>query len=658
MNFLHIQLLSFRRPTLRATDSVAARIQRLQNAAELEPSATPSRLPRVMTRAQVSGTTVGRGRRIDNSFGSPAGHASRDGNEGLRGDGRPPVGDFRPTIHSSIEKEVVLRPTQLSVQRPATSFDMDDGSNSASTETAPINALQPLRKHRSLQNLRQPKSADNEIFQARTRLRSVKQPTSPRSASLERRNVWFDAPGHRNKPSQDSKANHKILNELDTLLVGALEGVNTTTGQANGEHADNTALTSSAGQSSTPQSLSRPHSRPRDSSTARQIRPQSTSCHRKYNTEDSVVPESSADTDLADCFKLPSDSRSAEQASNEEQGPLSVATSLRSCPSPVKARVAVFEKMKFHIPGEHVHDRHNWEDSITTSGVMSIRQKLEKKDSRPPPANIPPIELALPRLISHPRRDSQRSSRSVHLGSCQYETAEQSAAMSPPIVEPTKDRKISIPWPFKWNLFPHDKGTPAPPQPSAVEAKAETGHEEHVVDSSVEHSTNHIHISPAKSALRSMSIPSLKSEDPTGQVVVGSSSLQDKPKPLMEDRIRKNSETRQLEEYQKDTDPEKSQTPKKRTDPISAQLTTPSKPGTPRLKSSTTTSSPRTPFRGRARSDRRENYPVEQRYSLSRSRSRGGIKIQLEVRSPDRSPERANDDTIVIIRANVEPMDG
>jgi len=63
-----------------------------------------------MTQAWEAGTTSGRGRRVDHSFGPPTGCASRDGKEGLRGDGRPSVGILPRVVHPSVEKEVILRP--------------------------------------------------------------------------------------------------------------------------------------------------------------------------------------------------------------------------------------------------------------------------------------------------------------------------------------------------------------------------------------------------------------------------------------------------------------------------------------------------------------------------------------------------------------------
>lgn len=48
---------------------------------------------------------------------------------------------------------------------------------------------------------------------------------------------------------------------------------------------------------------------------------------------------------------------------------------------------------------------------------------------------------------------------------------------------------------------------------------------------------------------------------------------------------------------------------------------------------------------------------VEQGYSVSRSRSGGGVKILVEVSLPDTSPGKVNNDTIVIITAKFESLE-
>jgi hypothetical protein len=521
----------------------------------------------------------------------------------------------------------------------------------ANPATTPISGIQALHKPRSLENLASAQAADNEISKVRAKLRSVNRPTSLQPTSIDRRNVGSDVAGHKNKPSQDSLERQDILSELDDLLVGALEKVKTTAGDELDENADITASTSSADQSSTPQTSFRRYSLSRPSLASGHSRLHSTSCHQRSTTEESVALESSTNTDPIGYIEMPADNVPAERHSKEHEDHLPVTMSLQSGPSPVKARAALFERMHYHVPGEYIHDRPNREDTITTSTVRSIRKKLETKDFGSRPIHTPPIELALPQLIGHPCRHSQRSSQSTYDEKYQYDTAKQLATMSPPTAPPKHDRKVSIPWPFKWNLFPQDKVTPAPPRPSGVEAKAETAYDEHVTDSSLEHITNHTYVSPTKPAISPSREPSQKrlvTGDPKGQSFTGGvNSPQKKAKVFTEER----------KELHTEADPKKPETPKKRIDLVSNLLMTPTKSGTPGLKPSTAPSSPHTPLRGRARSGRRNSYAIEQRYSLSRSRSRGGVKVQVEVRSSNPSPERAKDDTIIIIRANVEPLE-
>jgi hypothetical protein len=114
------------------------------------------------------------------------------------------------------------------------------------------------------------------------------------------------------------------------------------------------------------------------------------------------MPASGKDTDPTDYAETPSDDAPAESASNEQQDRLPVPKLLRKGPSPVKARTVLFEKMPSRVPGAYIHERPNREDNITTSTVMSIRKKLERKESTPRLALTPPIESGLPQLIRYP----------------------------------------------------------------------------------------------------------------------------------------------------------------------------------------------------------------------------------------------------------------
>lgn len=58
--------------------------------------------------------------------------------------------------------------------------------------------------------------------------------------------------------------------------------------------------------------------------------------------------------------------------------------------------------------------------------------------------------------------------------------------------------------------LPARQSNVAPPKSSGVEAKAETGDDEHVTDTSMGHIINHIYVSPVKSALVARWNPSQK----------------------------------------------------------------------------------------------------------------------------------------------------
>jgi hypothetical protein len=652
-------LLTTPRPALPATGTVASRVRSFQNAAELRHSTASSRLPRIMTRAHEAGITVGRGRRLDSSFGSPAGRASRDGNEGLRGDGRPPVGTPMRAIHSSIETEIIRRPARLLVQRPATSLETT--SKNVTGDNNVIPDLETLRKPRSLENLAPPQSAGNEISQARARLRSVKRPTASHSLPIEERNVRSDTTKQKKVPNQNSPDSHDILNELDGLLIGALRRVKTAAREDSAETAPNNALTSFRDQSTAPQPSLTYHNEARASLTAGMSRLHSTSRHRRNATNEPFTSNNNTGTDPQHYIKMPVDHESAGPPSKQEQDHLAVPTSLRKWPSPVKARAALFERVRYHVPGEYVPDRYNRDDNIITSSVSSMRKKLETENNAPRSTHIPQTEPALPELISHPRRHSQRSSGSGQSENGQCDTARESKSIDLPATQPRHDRKAPIAWPFKWNLFPQDKANPAPPKSSGVEAKAETGHDEHVMDTSMEHITSHMYVSPIKPALiprRSLSQKRLVGGGTIGKGFTKEvSSVRERAKLFTGRQTANIAMPEDLHELHREGNPEEPRTPTKRAVLVPNQSTTPVKLETPQLKPPTASSPPRTPFRGRNRSALEEGYVAEQKYSLSRSRSRGGVKIVVEVTSPGPSPDRVTDETIVVIRANVQPLE-
>lgn len=206
-------------------------------------------------------------------------------------------------VHPSVEK-VVLRPPQSSLQRPATSFDVRGESKSSSNDIKPLNGVEPARKSWSMENLAQLKRVENEISQARVRLRSTRQPGNPRFASTEQRKGRPDTDGYDPKPSLDSFDSENILNELDNLLVGTLDRVATTAGKVSYKPADNIGSKSSTKQSSTPQTTLR-HSRARASLPVSQPHLHSTSRHWRSVIAESYMPASSKDTNPLDYVETP-----------------------------------------------------------------------------------------------------------------------------------------------------------------------------------------------------------------------------------------------------------------------------------------------------------------------------------------------------------------
>lgn len=71
----------------------------------------------MMTQVLESGTFTGIGRRSDLNFASPARRASRDGSEGIRGDHRPPVGTPTPRLYATVQREEMYAPLRTTSHR-------------------------------------------------------------------------------------------------------------------------------------------------------------------------------------------------------------------------------------------------------------------------------------------------------------------------------------------------------------------------------------------------------------------------------------------------------------------------------------------------------------------------------------------------------------
>ena len=127
-----------------------------------------SRAFRALDQSPEPDTVTGHGRRKSGSFGSPAGRASRDGTDGTRGDGRPPVGTFNHTLHQSMkEKEDYSRPLAHSA-RPSTGLSARFPTYDDPNQT--LSKLNSPRTHRSMENVTDQPS---EVATVRSHLKSI-----------------------------------------------------------------------------------------------------------------------------------------------------------------------------------------------------------------------------------------------------------------------------------------------------------------------------------------------------------------------------------------------------------------------------------------------------------------------------------------------------
>ena len=409
-----------------------------------------------------------------------------------------------------------------------------------------------------------------------------------------------------------------------------------------------------------------------------------TSMERQITADESTMPRSCHDSARVVYAEMPAMKTPPEQLVQQNDIPPIPKFTARAH-SPIKARAAAFEKIHhdkdmvtslLHDDRGH-HSQHRGPNA-TISSVSSIREKLETRHhltrETPRAVHTPPIPLALPQLIDRFKKRSI-SSRSASDG---YDTAPESSNISclptpPPAPQPEvappaapdlyQETKGSISWPYKMNLFRHDKSAPAVAKTFHAEAMAEPEKDEHTTDSSIEYIKRYMNASPLKPA-------KVLTRKPSQKELRGRNSKASLHESLHEVlRPRTDSDGEAIAPHSEPTTPKKQsvqdpavQTPEKQNAEGWGKQT-PKKSGTPAVKSTTLgASSLASPFRGRRRAERARSrgedaYTVEQRYSLSRSRSRGGVTIQVEVRSPEASPDRPDGDHLIIIRANVEPME-
>ena len=153
---------------------VAERVQAFQSVQAVEEQA--SRLPRAasaLSNAPETGSRVSYGHRQESSFGSPASRTSRDGADGVRGDGRPPVGSFTHMSRPSLEAKLDYTHVAPLTTRATTSL--------ATRSPHRQDPLAALSQHRVLHR---PRSVENmasrvpDLANARSRLKTIAEASS------------------------------------------------------------------------------------------------------------------------------------------------------------------------------------------------------------------------------------------------------------------------------------------------------------------------------------------------------------------------------------------------------------------------------------------------------------------------------------------------
>jgi hypothetical protein len=553
--------------------------------------------------------------------------------------------------------------------RPLSSFDSDRTPRT----TYP-------RKQRSLGSLVVQLDGANELLEARARLKHIGE--VQRGPKKEERNKQHQEPP---VAIRRRRAKSSVLEELDDLLDTAI-----------GEHAKQFTTTDSRDTtddaatdwplprtefvtSKSPSEYALRYSgaaAKRRQSRQRQLQADSsdtfesnTAAHAHGPSIDSERPRSSEDTDIAH-YHLPLSEAEREPPRVE----LPIKMQLKK--SPIKQRAALFEKLAQHeavrvhdMP--HIHDARNsakitkiWPPQQDATAKEKVRgefipslekhhfkfhhgrdEAFEEKNADSPPGgsspekprttHVPPIPLALPQLVS-----SRRRSRPDVAGAGDvFTTAPQTtrSSVSVPVVpmpkseEPKVTRDTSFSWPLRWDLL--RKAPNIPTKESSIVARAEP--DDHVSAKTSHDNQHRVHdLLMAAQESTKEPIP----EQDVHHLIHRQSSPKHASMPgTLADTPRGSSSA------EKEVTSQSTMT--------SAGAITPSTPrGRHRLQDfEISTYSPA--------GDKEVPRRVEQRFALSRSRSRaGGVRVQVEIRSPNTSPERGGEHT-VIVTANVTSFD-
>ncbi len=659
--------------------TVADRIRAFQDVQMLESRAPTFNLaPRVLTQAKESGIYEAQGRRESLSFASPAGRASRDGNEGFRGDGRPPVSSVfykkpRP-VKEVVEHE---NPVRTVPSRPVTS--MGESSNAPSVPRRPPESGQAQTLHRRYRSMETMEDPAQEIAVARSRLKSVAEKSA-------------------NRISQGDRAN--TLAELNTMLDDAIEesGPQVLSEEGTGNITPMPVLLSRSNTSHTV----RRQSNTRGTDTRRSIdsvRPRSSeeSLRVVYPAEPQMQSPRKPTLPAADKASQATSSLAVAGRSNRHpEGrppePDHESVVRPSQPgrevSPVKRRAAMFESLNttpldHDQPHEHAHQHkqhqadHDNRHGAKKSHRITFGETIEERPG------TPLIPLVLPTMVSRHQKSDETGStpRSTNPAEQEHLPEAEKEPTGDESAQPDKQRKTSLVWPFKWGIFNKSPAVPSqePEQPSTEEAKPEPHPQARpsIVRSRVHELMQAASEQEDAQKRRNYSererLSRRQTRAPT--LLVTESELQEnkvdldhlKPAQMPPLQVPAQEEVEGLKPSIKPEDVPLPRTPLQRAMSEKQVLVPPAVAEEPDEQSrSPSKSAPRTPVRGRPRKSVHrgsigETHAIEQQFKLSPGPSRsvsrsgrGGVKVEVEVRDSPEREARERGERIVIIRADVE----
>lgn len=535
------------------------------------------------------------------------------------------------------------------------------------------------RKQRSLGSLVAQLDGANELIEARARLKQIRE--IQESPKREQTNKQDQEPA---AAIRRRRTDSSVLEELDDLLDTAIGGHATqfTTTESRETTDDATLdwpLRTKSFISKSPSKYALRHSgaaAKRRQSRQKQLQAHSsdtielnTAAHAHGPSSDSERPRSSTDTDVGHYHPLLLEAE-------REPVRIEVPKQIRDSKSPIKQRAALFEKLTQH-EAVMVHDMPHIHDARTPTKIRGIwppKQDVTVKEKaqcefttsleqhhlkfhhcrdealaknnadspsrtsspeKPRATHVPPIPLALPQLLSSRRRS--RPDVTALRDSFTAAPQTKPSSVNVPAVPtsksdgPKENRDTSFHWPLRWDLL--RKAPKVPIKESSIVARAEPDHHTSVEKSyETQHRVHDLLMAAQEAAKEPTPEQNIDQQDkqqstPTRTPMPGASGETPRGSSAAEKEVTSQSTA----------------TPARTVTPITPR-------GRHRLQNlEVSTHSPA--------EVKDSSYKVDQRFALSRSRSRGGgVRVQVEIRSPKASPERGGEHT-VIVTTDVTPFD-